>query len=87
MGAARWVVIGTAIVAAAVAFHLLLSPDGSGRRAADRPETARSQGTAPASTGSKAVAAPGGPPQEELDAASRDAMRSFLRDSAQDDEK
>lgn len=87
MGAARWVVVGTAIVAAAAAFHLLLSPDGSGRSAVDRPETARAQGTAPASTGSKAVAAPSGPPQEEIDAASRDAMRSFLRESAQGDER
>jgi len=70
MSAARWVVIGTAIVAAATAFHLLMSPTDADR-ALSVPDETRAGG-----------ANPGGAPQDEIDAASRDAMREFLRESA-----
>ena len=74
MGAARWVVIGTALVAAAVAFHMLMSPTG-GTRAVSVSNTSESKGTGPS-----------GPPQDEIDAESRDAMRDLLRQTAQDEE-
>jgi hypothetical protein len=108
MRVARWVVIGTALVAAGTAFHLLMSP-GGGRRAVPRPHGAAPGGSAWAgdrpvggvlpgaatsagasgdwgADGRSAAGAPsrGGPPQDEIDSASREAMRNFLRESAQD---
>lgn len=85
MGAARWVVVGTALVAAAAAFHLLMSPAGTG----ERPSAAGSVESVDSERGAGNGAAPrgvaieeaDGPPQEELDAASREAMRDFLRGS------
>lgn len=70
MRAARWVVVGTALLAAAVAFYLLMGPG-----------PAKSPGQA-----SRPVTIPKGPashgaPQEEIDPESRDAMRDFLRQS------
>lgn len=82
MGAARWAVVGTALVAAAAAFHLLTSPTGPGKRSASTEslgsERAGGNGW---SAGGVAIGREDGPPQEELDAASRDAMRDFLRGS------
>lgn len=69
MRAARWVVVGTALVAAATAFYLLMSPG--------RPSRPVTIPRGPASHG---------PPQEEIDAESRDAMRDFLRESVREDE-
>jgi len=63
MRAARWVVIGTALAAAATALYLLAEPDA----------------------GSPRKGAADGPPQDEIDAESRKAMRDFLRESARGD--
>jgi hypothetical protein len=68
---ARWIVIGTALAAAAGASYLLMGP-GPGDRS-------RAQ---PASSG-KAVA----PPLDQIDADSRAAMRDFLRQSVQEEEQ
>ncbi len=65
--AARWLVIGTAIAAAATASYMLMSPS----------QRDASPGGAP-----QAVSDSGGVPQEQIDAESRDAMRDFLRQSA-----
>ena len=84
MGAARWVVIGTALVAAAIAFHMLMSPSGRSRPVSlsnrGEPDAEARSGQGPNGSG------PSGPPQEELDAKSRDAMRDLLRQSAQEEE-
>ncbi len=84
MGAARWVVIGTALVAAAVAFHMLMSPVDP-QRPVSFPDRRDAGGEA---SGAQAPnrSGPTGPPQEELDAESREALRDLLRQSAQDGE-
>ncbi len=68
--AARWVIIGTAIAAAATASYMLMSPS---QRDAGLGETPR------------AVSDSGGAPQDRIDAESRDAMRDFLRRSVSDE--
>jgi len=72
MGAARWVVIGTALAAAATGTYLLMGPS---------PQTGSmgSQGSA-----SSPAKPPSIVPQDQIDAESREAMREFLRQSAQD---
>lgn len=76
IGAARWVVIGTAVAAAAGASYLLLGPapndprSGEGSRALSSSEE-------------QAVATP----LDQIDAESRAAMRDFLRKSVQEDER
>lgn len=84
MGAARWVVIGTALVAAAVAFHMLMSPAGD-RRSVSFPERGGAGGEASGAQGPDR-SGPTGPPQDEIDAESREALRDLLRQSAQDGE-
>jgi hypothetical protein len=68
--AARWVIIGTAIAAAATASYMLMSP---------------SQRDASPSGTPRAVSDSAGVPQDRIDAESRDAMRDFLRQSVTDD--
>ncbi|MEZ4330400.1 MAG: hypothetical protein R3F35_01500 [Myxococcota bacterium] len=92
MRAARWVVVGAALLAAAVAFYLLLGPGrllNPGRRLdpGRLPSPGRSTG---AGTSSRPVTIPKGSgsrgaPQEEIDPESRDAMRDFLRQSLGDE--
>jgi hypothetical protein len=73
MGAARWVVIGTAIAAAATASYMLMGPG---------PDTPR--GVDPSSGIPEAASAP---PQDQIDADSRAAMRDFLRQSLHEPEE
>ncbi len=84
MGAARWVVIGTALVAAATAFHMLMSPAGRPR------PVSFARGDGPRGDGPDGAVANGAatnaPPEEEIDAESREAMRDFLRQTAQGEE-
>lgn len=72
MGAARWVVIGTALAAATTATYMLMGPGEQ-----------RSSGGA-----NRSVSEPVDPqeiaPQDQIDAESRDAMRKFLRQSVQE---
>lgn len=89
MRAARWVVIGTALVAAATAFHLLLSPGGGSRSGASSRDASSagpsgSADRAPGGSLSGGASEEAGPPLDEIDAESREAMRNFLRESAQD---
>lgn len=69
MRAARWAVVVTALAAAALAFHLLMSP-------ASEPSPTVSE---------QARDTFGGPPQEDIDPESREALRDFLRDSAHEE--
>ena len=71
MGAARWVVIGTALAAAATASYMLMGP---------------SQRDASPDGAPRAVSDSGGLPQDQIDAESRAAMRDFLRQSAGEEE-
>lgn len=68
--AARWVIIATAIAAAATASYLLMSP---GQRDIG-------PGGSPG-----AVSDSSGAPQDRIDAESRDAMRDFLRQSVREE--
>lgn len=76
MGAARWVVIGTAIAAAATASYMLMGPGPDAPRAVD-----------PAPAVSEAVGAANAPPLDQIDAESRAAMRDFLRQSVEPEEE
>lgn len=76
MGAARWVVIGTAIAAAATASYMLMGPG---------PDTPR--GVDPSSGISEAAGAASAPPEDRIDADSRAAMREFLRQSLHEPEE
>ena len=73
MGAARWVVIGTSLAAAATAAYLLFGPSSQ-----------TSSGDAPGAASTwrdGASQAPSEPPLDQIDAESRDKMRDFLRQS------
>ncbi len=89
MGAARWVVIGTALVAAATAFHLLMSPAGR-PRPVSFPQGEGPQGEGPRGDRPNGAVANGAatnaPPEEQIDAESREAMRDFLRQAEQGEE-
>ncbi len=76
MGAARWVVIGTAIAAAATATYMLMGPGPDAPRAG-----------APPGAGTDTAGAADAPPLDQIDADSRAAMRDFLRRSVQEDER
>lgn len=76
MGAARWVVIATAIAAAATASYMLMGPGPDAPRAVD-----------PSPAGSEAAGAANAPPLDQIDAESRAAMRDFLRQSVQQEEQ
>jgi hypothetical protein len=68
--AARWLIIGSAIAAAATASYMLMSPNQ---------RDVGPRGTPQAESDSI------GAPQDRIDAESRDAMRDFLRQSVTDD--
>ena len=72
MGAARWVVVGTALAVAATATYMLMSP-GPQSSAGDAPGAV----STPSGT-------PGDAPQDQIDAESRDAMRDFLKQSVRE---
>ncbi|MEZ4280663.1 MAG: hypothetical protein R3F21_13775 [Myxococcota bacterium] len=76
IGAARWVVIGTAIAAAAGASYLLMGPGPDEPRRGER-----------ARTPSASQAKPPAAPLDQIDADSRAAMRDFLRQSVQEEEQ
>ncbi len=76
IGTARWVVIGTAIAAAAGASYLLMGPGQGDPRPGDRPRAV-----------SPSQESAGAPPLDQIDADSRAAMRDFLRQSVQEEEQ
>ncbi len=84
MSAARWVVIGGALAAAAAALHLLLGPTEPGRPVSGSDGGLDSAGEAGEATGPlNGRDAGAGVPQEVIDDESREALRALLRESVE----
>lgn len=86
MGAARWVVIGGALAAAAAALHVLLGPTDETRPVSGTDEGFDSTGEASPATGPLGGRDAGaGVPQEIIDDESREALRDLMRESVEAD--
>ncbi len=86
-GTARWVIIGTAIAAAAAATFLLMGPGPDAPRPGEHARSiGSSQATSPAISGEREQEKAAAPPLDQIDADSRAAMRDFLRQSVQEED-